>query len=94
MGVPEEQQDLLSQTGDNSEVTEYGANDSTKTSSTQRALSPVALLAMVYFLVCGGAYGTEDLGGTIPPLFAILGVVIIPWIWSLPMALITAGTHI
>lgn len=69
---------------------EYGTTDTEKGVQTEKALSPLALLAIVYFLVCGGAYGTEDLGGTIPPLFAILGVLIVPWIWSLPMALITA----
>jgi amino acid transporter len=49
-----------------------------------------SLVAIVYFLVCGGAYGTEDLGGSVPPLFALLGILIIPWVWSFPVAMITA----
>jgi amino acid transporter len=56
----------------------------------EKSLSIVSLIAMVFFLVCGGSYGTEDLGGAIPPLFAILGIVIVPWLFSLPIALMTA----
>lgn len=52
--------------------------------------SVFGLVALVFFLVCGGAYGTEDLGGSIPPLYALTGILIIPWIWSLPMAMMTA----
>jgi len=58
--------------------------------SEKKALGVFGLVAVVYFLVCGGSYGTEDLGGSIPPLFALLGIVVIPWFWSFPVALITA----
>jgi len=91
MQTREEEQGLLSpnKSEENSTGAEYGVTvEAGKT--LEKALSPVALLAMVYFLVCGGAYGTEDLGGTIPPMFAVLGLLVIPWIWSLPMALVTA----
>lgn len=56
----------------------------------RRDLSFVGLIAVCYFLVCGGAYGTEDLASTIPPFFALLGILCIPWLWSLPVALIVA----
>lgn len=56
----------------------------------EKSLSIVSLIAMVFFLVCGGSYGTEDLGGAIPPLFALLGIIIVPWLFSLPIALMTA----
>jgi hypothetical protein len=42
--------------------------------------SVFGLVALVFFLVCGGAYGTEDLGGSIPPLYALTGILIIPWV--------------
>lgn len=42
--------------------------------------SVLGLVAMVFFLVCGGAYGTEDLGGSIPPLFALAGIITVPWV--------------
>jgi len=43
-------------------------------------LSFIGLVAVCYFLVCGGAYGTEDLASSIPPLFALLGVLCLPWV--------------
>ncbi|KAL6063441.1 proline dehydrogenase [Balamuthia mandrillaris] len=55
-----------------------------------KALNIFTLIAVVYFLVCGGAYGTENLAGSIPPLFALLGLIIVPWLWSLPIAFIVA----
>jgi hypothetical protein len=42
--------------------------------------SVFGLVALVFFLVCGGAYGTEDLGGSIPPLYALSGILLIPWV--------------
>lgn len=56
----------------------------------KKQLGALGLAAIVFFLVCGGSYGTEDLGGKIPPLYAILGIVIVPWLFSLPIALVTA----
>lgn len=48
------------------------------------------MVGVVFFLVCGGAYGAEPVGGAIPPLYAILGLLVIPWVWSFPIAMITA----
>lgn len=56
----------------------------------RKPLGALGLAAIVFFLVCGGSYGTEDLGGTIAPLYAILGIVVVPWLFSLPIALVTA----
>jgi hypothetical protein len=53
-------------------------------------LSMFGLVSIVFFMVCGGSYGTEDLGGSIPPLFALAGILLIPWLWSFPIAMITA----
>ena len=39
----------------------------------KKPLGVIGLVSMVYFLVAGGAYGTEDLGGSIPALFALGG---------------------
>jgi amino acid transporter len=33
---------------------------------------------------------SSDLGGAIPAFYGLLGILIIPWIWSLPIALIVA----
>lgn len=56
----------------------------------KKQLSALRLAAIVFFLVCGGSYGTEGLGGVIAPLWAILGIVTVPWLFSLPIALVTA----
>jgi amino acid transporter len=56
----------------------------------KKALSRLSLISVIYFLVCGGAYGTEDLGGAIPAFYGLLGILLIPWVWSLPIALIVA----
>lgn len=56
----------------------------------RKQLGALGLAAIVFFLVCGGSYGTEGLGGTIAPLYAVLGIVIVPWLFSLPIALVTA----
>ena len=38
-----------------------------------KPLGIIGLVSMVYFLVAGGAYGTEDLAGSIPGLYALIG---------------------
>lgn len=45
---------------------------------------------VIYFLVCGGAYGSEDLGSTLPPLYSLLGIVLVPWLFGFPLAMLTA----
>ena len=44
----------------------------------------------MFFKVCGGAYGTEDLASAMPPLYALLMVFFVPWLWSVPVALMSA----
>lgn len=61
---------------------------STATSSKKLALIP--LIFLIYFEVAGGPYGEESAVGAAGPLFAILGFLIFPFIWSIPEALITA----
>jgi amino acid transporter len=45
---------------------------------------------MIFFLVCGGAYGTEDLVSSIPPFYALLAMALSAFVWSIPIALMTA----
>lgn len=65
--------------GDGLQSTSSVSSTMTGISTEKGKLSPLGFLAMVYFLVCGSSYGTEDLSSGIPPLFCILGIVIIPW---------------
>jgi amino acid transporter len=48
------------------------------------------LVALSFFCVAGGAYGLEDAVGAAGPALALLGLIVLPWLWSLPTALMTA----
>ncbi len=49
-----------------------------------------SLIAVTFFCVAGGAYGLEDAVGAGGPFIALLGIIILPWLWSFPTALMTA----
>ncbi|TYI68550.1 hypothetical protein E1A91_D08G096300v1 [Gossypium mustelinum] len=55
-----------------------------------KKLSIIPLIFLIYFEVSGGAYGEEAAVGAAGPLWAILGFLIFPFIWSIPEALVTA----
>jgi amino acid transporter len=44
----------------------------------------------IYFMVCGGAYGLEDVVGASGPGMAILLILVTPLVWAMPAALMTA----
>jgi amino acid transporter len=56
----------------------------------QRGLNLSALIAVTFFCVAGGAYGLEDAVGAGGSFIALLGIIILPWLWSFPTALMTA----
>ncbi|PIN17173.1 Amino acid transporter [Handroanthus impetiginosus] len=60
------------------------------TTATCKKLSLLHLVFLIYFEVAGGPYGEEAAVGAAGPLFAILGYLIFPFIWSMPEALVTA----
>ena len=45
---------------------------------------------MTFFCVAGGAFGLEDAVGAGGPFSVLLAIVVLPWLWSLPTALMTA----
>jgi hypothetical protein len=45
------------------------------------------LAALTFFTVAGGPYGLEQLVSTGGPLFAILGIVIVPWVSEISYSL-------
>lgn len=55
-----------------------------------KKLALIPLVFLIFFEVSGGPYGEEAAVGAAGPLFAILGFLIFPFIWSIPEALITA----
>lgn len=55
-----------------------------------RKLAVLPLVFLIYFDVSGGPYGSEQTVQSGGPLFAILGFLLLPFVWSIPEALITA----
>ena len=55
-----------------------------------KKLSAVHLVGLTFFAVCGGDYGIEDAVGAAGPAWTLLGLLVVPWVWSLPVALMTA----
>jgi amino acid transporter len=55
-----------------------------------RELTLSGLVAVTFFCVAGGAFGLEDAVGASSPFVVLLGILILPWIWSFPTALMTA----
>jgi len=60
------------------------------TAPLSRVLNLHGLVALTFFCVAGGAYGLEDAVGAGGPLIALLGIILLPWLWSFPTALMTA----
>jgi len=50
----------------------------------------LAVMGLIYASGCGGPYGTEDYIGQVGPGLTILLLFVLPWVWSVPMALATA----
>ena len=48
------------------------------------------LVGVTFFAVCGGDYGLEDTVGAAGPAITLIGLLLLPWFWSLPIALMTA----
>src|SRR5439155_16791735 len=50
----------------------------------------VSVMGLIYASGCGGPYGTENYVGQTGPGLLILLLFVLPWFWSVPMALATA----
>ncbi|KAL2507969.1 putative polyamine transporter [Forsythia ovata] len=71
-------------------VDEEQRTAATATNKGPKKLALIPLVFLIYFEVAGGPYGEEAAVGSAGPLFAILGFLIFPFIWSIPEALVTA----
>ncbi|CAK9319557.1 unnamed protein product [Citrullus colocynthis] len=58
--------------------------------ATQKKLTLLPLVFLIYFQVAGGPYGEEPAVQAAGSLFAIIGFIVFPFLWSVPEALITA----
>jgi amino acid transporter len=50
----------------------------------------LALVSLVFFTTCGGAFGLEPLIGAVGPGWAVILILVAPFAWSLPTALMVA----
>jgi len=50
----------------------------------------VSVMGLIYASGCGGPYGTENYVGQTGPGLLILLLFVLPWFWSVPMAMATA----
>lgn len=48
----------------------------------------LALIPILYFAVSGGPYGLEEIVSSVGPFYALLLILVVPVIWSIPEALI------
>lgn len=55
-----------------------------------RTLGFTGLVGLTFFCVAGGAYGLEDIVGAGGPAIALAALLIVPWLWSYPTAVMTA----
>ncbi|MFN0139142.1 MAG: APC family permease [Pyrinomonadaceae bacterium] len=55
-----------------------------------RRLSFVALVGVIFFTVCGGAFGIEPLFGKLGAGWAIVLIVVTPLFWSIPISLMVS----
>ncbi|KAF5735712.1 hypothetical protein HS088_TW15G01227 [Tripterygium wilfordii] len=60
------------------------------TAASSKKLPLIPLIFLIFFQVSGGPYGEESAVGAAGPLWAIVGFLIFPFIWSIPEALVTA----
>ena len=55
-----------------------------------KPLSLWGMVAIIFFAVSGGPFGSEEAIATVGPLWVLIGFVVFPIIWSVPEALMTA----
>src|ERR1051325_6257249 len=56
----------------------------------RRTFGFARLVALTFFCVAGGAYGFEDAVGAAGPAIALGALLLVPWLWCFPTALMTA----
>lgn len=50
----------------------------------------ISITAMTWFYVSGGPIGSEEIISAGGPLIGIIGLLVFPWLWSVPVSLVTA----
>lgn len=68
----------------------HAASPRRRGNQSPKPLTFLPLVALIFFDVSGGPFGTEDAVNSGSPLLALLGFLILPLAWSVPEALVTA----
>jgi amino acid transporter len=55
-----------------------------------RKMGTLHLTLVAYFLICGGPFSIEEAVGAAGPLPSIIGLLVLPWLWSVPQAIMAA----
>jgi amino acid transporter len=55
----------------------------------RRVLYTIELVALIFFSVSGGSYGSEGLIKSAGPFYALIAFFIVPFVWCIPIALVT-----
>jgi amino acid transporter len=66
------------------------ANSSLNHLPRERRLTLVGLMAVAFFTTCGGPFGMEPLPSAVGPGLAVVLILVTPFIWSMPVALMVA----
>jgi len=61
-----------------------------KSGNDVRVVTTFKLVGIAFFMTCGGPYGFEDTVGAAGPFITLLGLLLLPFMYALPQALITA----
>jgi amino acid transporter len=64
---------------------EFSLAGSRSSSSMTPQLGRLGLISVVFFTVCGGAYGLEPLVGSLNPGWAVALILLVPLLWCLPI---------
>ncbi|PKU68039.1 putative polyamine transporter [Dendrobium catenatum] len=76
--------------GDTGGQQDSDTNEESQKSKKFQKVSIIPLIFLIFYEVSGGPFGIEDSVHAAGPLLSILGFLILPLIWSIPEALITA----
>lgn len=66
------------------------SDDSLGSQGHKRVMGVVALVSVLFFNVCGGPFGAEEIVSSGGPMLGLLSLLIFPWLWSIPMAALSS----
>jgi len=64
--------------------------ETTKRASKEGGMGTLQLIGIIFFCVCGGPYGCEAAVKSAGPLITLIGFILCPFVWGLPMGLMAA----